>query len=173
MGHKLEKILLLSILLLSILPFTIHINSNNRDVVKKNSKESEFSNFVEYEINSTNLQQTLTGKKAVKIDDNWYLKHPNIKTQNIKKLSANRSIVTQKSIEFIDNVEVIKADGVKYKSNRAIYNRKNQDILTPNSFTINRVSDIVKGKKLYYDTKNKITKAKDVNGTFVLKKPKK
>jgi len=173
MGRRVEYILILAIFVALAIP---HFISSSNNIEKKEkevpNKSSEINNFTEYEINSTKLQHILRAKSAQEVNKKWYLKEPNITTDKLKSLSSKSSIATSNKIEFYDNVVAIKADGVVYKSSKAIYNTKTKMLVTPKKFTINRTTDIVTGKDLHYDAKNKITKAKDVNGTFVLKKAK-
>ncbi len=174
MGRRVEYILILAILTALIIPYFISSNSNSskkrQEVV---NKSSEINDFTEYEINSTKLQHTLKAKKAEEVDKKWYLKEANITTDKIESLSSKNSILTANRVEFRNNVVAVKVDGTIYKSNNATYNFKTKTLITPKKFTINRHVDIVSGKDLQYNAKHKITKARDVNATFVLKKAKK
>ena len=174
MGRRVEYILILAIVVVLAIPYFINLDEQGKTKGKKTSnKSSEINNFIEYEINATKLQYTLNAESAQEIKKKWYLKNSNIKTDKLKSLSSKRSIASQKKIEFFDNVKAIKVDGTVYKSNKATYNATTKILTTPKKFTINRHVNIVTGKDLHYDAKRKITKAKDVNGTFVLKKAKK
>jgi len=169
MGSKLEYILIVAIIIVALIPFSIEIKNPK----KSNSvelKKSEVNNFIEYELNSTTLKHILQGKSAKEINENnWYLVEPSMQTLEVKKLSAKSSIFNGKTIVFDKNVVLIKRDGLIYKSNRAIYDLKSKDIITPNSFEIKKSANIVKGKSLEYNPAKRVTKAKDVNGTFILK----
>ncbi len=174
MGRRVEYILILAILTALVIPFFISSdNTKDRKKEKVFDKSGEINNFIEYEINSTKLQHTLRAKKAEEVDKKWYLNEPNITTDKIESLSSKSSILTAKKVEFHNNVVAVKVDGTIYKSNNATYNIETKTLTTPKKFTINRHVNIVSGKDLHYDSKYKITKAKDVNATFVLKKAKK
>ena len=173
MGRRVEYILILAIVVVLAIPYFVNLDSKNVDNLKKaNNKSSEINNFIEYDINATKLQHTLKAKSAQEVDQKWYLEKPIITTDKLKSLSSKSSVATSEAIDFYDNVVAIKVDGTIYKSNIATYNTKTKMLTTPKKFTINRHVDIVTGKDLHYDAKHKITKAKDVNGTFVLKKAK-
>jgi len=173
MGRRVEYILILAIMAVFAIPYFVNLDSKSIDKEKKtNSKSSEINNFIEYDINATKLQHTLKAKSAEEIDKKWYLEKPTIITGKLKSLSSKKSVATPEAIDFYDNVVAVKVDGTVYKSDKATYNTKTKMLITPKKFTINRHVDIVTGKDLHYDTKHKITKAKDVNGTFVLKKAK-
>ena len=173
MGRRVEYILILAIFTALAIPYFINSNSNlDKKEKELVDKSSEINNFIEYEINSTKLQHTLRAKRAENVNNNWYLNEPNITTDKIESLSSKSSILTPKNLKFYNNVVAVKADGTIYKSDKATYNLETKILTTPKKFTINRQVDIVTGKDLHYDAKRKITKAKDVNGTFVLKKAK-
>ena len=173
MGRRVEFILILAIMAVFAIPYFVNFDSKSTDKVKKvNSKSSEINNFIEYDINATKLQHTLKAKSAQEVNQKWYLKEPIIITDKLKSLSSKSSVASSEVIDFYDNVVAIKSDGTVYKSNIATYNIKTKMLTTPKKFTINRHVDIVTGKDLHYDAEHKITKAKDVNGTFVLKKAK-
>lgn len=173
MGRRVEYILLLAILAVLAIPYFVNLDSKNLNRDNRvNNKSSEINNFIEYDINATKLQHTLKAKSAQEVNQKWYLKNPRITTDKLKSLSSKKSVASSETIDFYDNVVAIKADGTVYKSNKATYNTKTKILTTPKKFTINRHIDIVTGKDLHYDAEQKITKAKDVNGTFVLKKAK-
>jgi len=173
MGRRVEYILIIAIILVLIIPFTIKIK---KSIVKKDNKitkkSSELNNFTEYEINATTLQHTIKASKAEEIKKSWHLKNVEVTTDKIESLNAKRAIVKSDKLELYDNVVAKKRDGTIYKSQKATYNTKNKQLITPEKFTIFRHTDIVKGRHLEYDANKKVTKAKDVNGTFVLKKAK-
>jgi len=172
MGSKLEYILVVLILIVILIPFGVEVK-NPENSIEVTKKKSEVNNFVEYELNATNLKHILKGKSAKELkEDNWYLVEPKMETNELNTLSAKSSIFNGKTIEFNKDVVAIKKDGIIYKSDKAIYELKTKNLITPNGFTIKRNIDIVRGKDLEYNPSSRVTKAKDVNGTFVLKKPK-
>ncbi len=172
MGSKIEYILIAAIAFVALLPLGIKISNKSLAPKKLEQKSSEINNFTEFEINSTNLQHTLKAKSAEEINEKWYLKEPNVTTDKIKSLSSKRSIADSNKIEFFDKVVAKKVDGTIYRSEHAIYDLKKKKLDTPKKFTIKRGSDIVRGVNLQYDVKSKVTRAKDVNGTFKLKEKK-
>ena len=168
MGSKLEYILLIAIAVVALIPFGIEIKNPKSDASTAN-KKSEVNNFIEYELNATTLKHILKGKSAKELkEDNWYLVEPTMETDELNALSAKSSIFNGKTIEFNKDVVAIKKDGTIYKSQKAIYELKSKNLITPQRFTIKRKVDIVRGKDLEYNPNSKVTKAKDVNGTFVL-----
>jgi lipopolysaccharide assembly outer membrane protein LptD (OstA) len=169
MGRKLEIILLSAILFVGTVSFFIKINNETFNK-KSTNKKTLINNLVEYEINRSELEHTLKAKSALELNDMWKLKNPIFTNKNIKELTSEESVIDNKKMIFTKNVKVVKKDGIIYKSQKAIYDIKNKKLITPENFVINRQSDIVRGKELFYDINKKITTAKDVNGTFKLKR---
>jgi len=172
MGSRVEYVLILAISIVLLIPFVIDIDSSKNAKTAAGNKSSELNNFIEYEINATKLQHTLKASKAEQIKENWHLNSVEIKTDKLKSVKANSAIVKPQKIELNKNVVAVKQDGTIYKSQKAVYDKKSKELITPENFTITRKVDIVKGKKLEYISDKNITKAKDVNATFVLKKAK-
>jgi len=170
MGKKVELTLFAIVALMLLIAINIEIKNDPYKNIQPNKKSSEINNFTQFEVNATSLLHTLKATNAYEINKKWHIKDANITNSNIKSLTAKKSVYTQDKIILQDNVKAIKYDGLIYKSQKAIYNTKNKELKTPENFTIKRNVDIVSGKELFYDTKNKVTKAKDVNGTFILKK---
>jgi len=172
MGSRVEYILIVAISVVLLIPFVVNINSNKNTGISAGNKSSELNNFIEYEINATKLQHTLKASKAEQIKENWHLNNVEIKTDKLKSLKANSATVKPQKIELNKNVVAIKQDGTIYKSQKAVYDKKSKDLVTPENFTITRKVNIVNGRKLEYFFDKNITKAKDVNATFVIKKAK-
>jgi len=171
MGSRVEYFLVAAIAVVALISINSHVEEPKQKSAKvKNQKTSEISNFTEFEINSTNLLHTLKAKNAYEVKKKWYIKDVNITNNSIKSLTAKNSIYAQNKIVLKKDVKVVKKDGIEYTSNKAIYNTNSKVLVTPKKFTIKRAVDIVKGKNLIYNAKEKATTAKDVNGTFILKK---
>jgi hypothetical protein len=171
MGSRVEYILAATVGLLFLLLLTTSSKQEQKIKPKKvNSRSSEINDFIEYEINSTSLLHTLKAKNAYQKSKKWYIEDANITNKAIKSLTAKKSVYSEDKIILTKDVKAVKRDGVVYKSEKAIYNTKTKELVTPKSFTINRSVDIVKGRELKYNAKERATRAKDVNGTFILKK---
>ena len=170
MGSKIEKILFIAILIVSVIPFFFKINDfESKDRVIQSTKSSEIVDFTEYDINKSSLKLTLVSTLAEEKNNLWYLTKPKITNDEIKSLTSKRAISRGKKIEFIDNVKLYKKDGKKYFSQRAIYDTVTKVIVTPDNFLISKEYDLVRGINMEYDTQKQETKAKNVKGTFILK----
>jgi len=169
MGSKIEYIVALLAIIIVLFAKYVHIKPINADTQVATSKSIEFKDFTAYDINQTNINSIIKGSNAIKYSDKWVLKNPDITTKDIKRLTSKDANYTDKFLIFKNSVVAIKTDGTIYKSNYAKYNLKTDELFTPNKFQIAKKSDKVVGKELYYNKKDKITKAKDVNGSFKLK----
>ena len=169
MGSKIEYIVALLIVFIVLVAKYVHINPINNTHTNSNNKTIEFNNFVAYDLNSTTIKDIIKGKQAVKYSDKWILKEPKISTKDIKDISSKYAIYSKNFIVFKGNVTAVKKNGTILKSNYATYNLKKSELFTPKRFYLYKDKDKVTGKELFYDKKHKITKAKDVNGTFKLK----
>ena len=170
MGSRVEYFLVAVIVLIAIISFNSNIKPLKVEKSYKNLKSSEINEFTEFEINATELLHTLKAKNAYEENKKWYIKDINITNSSIKSLTAKNSVYDQNRIILNNDVKVLKKDGIEYSSQKAIYNTNSKRLLTPNKFIIKREVNIVKGKELIYNAKEKATTAKDVNGTFILKK---
>jgi hypothetical protein len=170
MGNKIEYILAAIIVVITAVSLNIDIKSQPKKESKKETKSSEINNFTEFEINSTSLLHTLKATNAYQKRKKWYIKDANISNKEIKSLTAKESVYSQKKIILKKDVKAVKRDGIIYKSQKAIYNTDSKELVTPDRFIINSKVDIVRGKELKYNAKERATRAKDVNGTFILKK---
>jgi hypothetical protein len=171
MGRRLEGILLLLLLFIVVLPFTFKIDDFEKEnrVISSN-KSTEIRDFIQYDINSTAIEYTLKSLSAEEMGDIWYLKYPKITNNEIKSLTSTYSIARGENIEFINNVKLLKLDGKRYLSNRAIYNTTTKVIKTPAKFKISKEYDMVNGINMEYFSATKETKAKNVKATFILKR---
>ena len=171
MGSKIELILLGVVVLVTFIAFNLKTTSPTNQPQTKVQKNTEVNHFTLYEINSTTLSHTLRANRATEFINYWLLIEPNIQTQDLQYLKAKKSIYKDNIVTFIKDVKALKKNGIFYSSQKAIYKKQNKVLITPDRFLItNQKADIVRGKELIYNTKDKTTQAKDVNGTFKLKK---
>lgn len=171
MGHKLEYFLIVLIFFLAMTPNFFKVKEfEKRDRVIEAQKDTEISNFTQYDINQTSIEYKLKSPLAQELGDIWFLMFPEITNEKIKRLTSTYAILRGKNIEFIENVKLLKYDGKIYNSQRAIYNTVTKVVLTPERFNIIKEYDMVNGVNMEYFTNTKETKAKNVKATFILKK---
>ncbi len=174
MERKLELILSFFIILLLItIYFTLHSKKaffQKKVTQNQESIKSEINNFLAYEVNKSSLLEKIKGKKAIELENYWKLKEANISANNIKSLFSKYSIYKDNKFIFYNNVTAIKNNGMIYKSQTAIYNAINKQLITPSNFFIESNTSNVKGEHLLYNLEKNETKAKNVKGTLLLKK---
>ena len=171
MGHRLEYFLAIVLLAVLATPSFLKVDKfKNENRVVSSNKSTEIKDFTQYDINRTSIEYRLTANLAEKRGDSWYLANPEIINGDIKSLRAKRSVSKGNKITFIDNVLMVKNDGKRYNSQKAIYDTETKVVTTPDRFTISKEYDMVNGVNMKYNSVTKETKAKNVKATFVLKK---
>jgi lipopolysaccharide assembly outer membrane protein LptD (OstA) len=84
-------------------------------------------------------------------------------------LQADFGVYNNKDLITLEgNVRYYREDGMKFRSNVAVINQVDESITAAGPFTMNKFSDNVVGTDLFYDTKNGLTRAKDVTSIFTL-----
>ncbi len=172
MGSRVEKILIVSIIIVMILAFFLVNQKFSNTKIAKNEKSIELNNFIEYDINRSSLMSTLLANQAYQIESIWFLADPIVSTDEIEYLKSKRALAKSGIIEFIDNVRVLQRDGKRYKSDKSFYNIRSKKIITPGKFVISNLNHIMQGISMEYDTVTETTKAKNVKGLFIIKKGK-
>jgi len=171
MGSKVEYIVALFIVFIGLIAYFLQMPTPKEQKKSQvsNKKETELNNFIEYEINATALSHILRAKNAYKVNTTWYLKEPNITSESIKKLHSKRAIYTKDTITFLEDVYALREDNTTYNSQKAIYLKGKEELLTPKKFLLQRPKSKVVGTHLLYKANSKETFAKDVQGKFKLK----
>ena len=132
----------------------------------------ELHNFTLYELDTHGLKDIMSGRKGyryskrLEIEDINYTDSTHTLRNNLLSdygVYNNIDLITLKG-----NVRYHREDGMHFVTNKAIINQKKETIDTRGPFTLYKQADIVVGNDLYYDSKNGLTKAKDVTGIFEL-----
>ena len=169
MGSKVERVLFISILAVSVLVFYLTTKKYTETKMVSNEKSIELNNFIEYDINSSSLLSTLLSDQAYQINNIWFLTKPVVTTDTIEYLKSKRALSKNGVIEFIDNVRVLQRDGKKYASDKSFYSIHTKKIITPGKFVLSNLSHKMQGVEMEYDIKTKVTRAKNVKGFFKIK----
>ena len=171
MGRRVEIFLVMIFIALLFISYSFVSSSNeNKSINIESKKSTELSNFTQYDINKTDIEYKLSSPYAEEIGDVWYVKSPKISNEQIKLLKSDFAVAKGKIIEFIKNVVMLKKDGKKYNSQKAIYNSITKVVLTPDRFNISKEYNMVNGINLEYFSDRQVTKAKNVKATFILKR---
>ncbi len=134
--------------------------------------ELEMRNFTLYELNENGLKDIMIGRKGFRYSDRIEVIDIDY-TDSTRKLQSNlqADVGIYNNTDLITlegNVRYYREDGMKFTSNKAIINQKEETIKTVGSFKMDRLADNIVGNDLFYDTKNGLSRAKEVTGFFTL-----
>jgi len=134
--------------------------------------ELELRNFTLYEVGLDGLKDIMVGKEGYRFKNRFEVKEIDY-TDSTRKLQNNlkadfgrynnKNLITLKG-----NVRYHREDGVHFVTDRAIVHQHKETITTVGPFKMDRLSDEVVGKDLFYDTKKGHATAKQVTGVFQL-----
>jgi hypothetical protein len=172
MGSKIERVVLVFIILVVALAYYLIGKKHESVKVINAERTTELNDLVEYDINKTNIMAKLIASQAYQINGVWFLTKPVVSTDEIEYLKSDRSLAKNGIIQFLDNVMVQRKDGKYYTSDKTFYKIKTKKIITPSKFMISKEYDLIRGASMVYDTATQTTKAKNVTGTFILKREK-
>lgn len=172
MGSRIESVVLVVIVLSAALAYYLIGKKQENVKVVSTEKSTELNDLIEYDINRTNIMAKLVASQAYEINGVWFLAKPVVSTDEIEYLKSDRSLAKNGIIQFLDNVVVQRKDGKYYTSDKTFYKIKTKEIITPSKFMISKEYDLIRGASMVYDTATQTTKAKNVTGTFILKREK-
>ena len=135
--------------------------------------ELELRNFTLYEVGLNGLKDIMVGKEGFRYKDRLEVNDINY-TDSSRKLQNNLKAdfghYNNKNLITLEgNVRYHREDGVNFVTNKAIIHQHKETITTVGPFTMDRLTDNVVGKDLFYDTKNGHSTAKQVTAVFQLK----
>ena len=135
----------------------------------------ELHDFTLYELNSKGLITILLGDKGTRYADRYTIKNMDY-TDNSKKYIANmisdNGIYKNERIKLQGNVVYVREDGLTFKSQKAIYNKKTADIISNTKYIAYLNDNKVIGTYIKYNNISKKMHSKNVFATYQLKKEK-
>ena len=148
----------------------VEIKEQNREGVEV--AELELRNFTLYELDVNGLQNIMIGREGYRFKDRIEVNDIDY-TDSTRKLQNNvqADFGVYRGVDLITlkgNVRYYREDGMKFKSNKALINQKEETITADGPFTMDKFADNVVGTDLFHDTKNGLSTAKDVTGYFTL-----
>ena len=135
--------------------------------------ELELHNFTLYEVGLNGLKDIMVGREGFRYKDRLEVNDINYTDSSRKlqnNLKADFGYYNNKNLITLEgNVRYYREDGLNFVTNKAIIHQNEETITTVGPFTMDRLSDEVVGKDLFYDTKKGRSTAKQVTGVFQLK----
>jgi len=137
----------------------------------KNVPVFEISSFTLYEIDKNSLSTFMKGDSAVKYSDKYLISNINY-TDNSKKYLANmqakQGIYKDNIINLVGDVTYDREDGLAFKSQELIYNKKTNITKTDKSFMLYQGKNSVIGTSLRYNNVLNNAEAKNVTVKYQL-----
>lgn len=136
----------------------------------------DISTFTMYELDKNGLKTLIKGDKAIKYEDRHIIKSINY-TDNSKKYRANIKAndgIYKDDIVYLDgNVVFFREDGLTFKTQKAVYNKKTTIAQADGEYVLYRAYDVVEGRGLKYNNLLGTVSSKDISAKFQFKDSKK
>jgi len=134
--------------------------------------ELELRNFTLYELDVNGLKDVMIGQIGYRFKDR-------IEVEEIDYTDRTRELQNNVQADFgvyrgddlitlEGNVRYYREDGMKFRSDKAHINQKEETITADGPFKMDKFADNIVGNNLFYDTKKGLSRAKDVTGVFTL-----
>ncbi|GIT98013.1 LPS export ABC transporter periplasmic protein LptC [Sulfurovum sp. TSL1] len=165
MGIKLEYILTIAII--GIISTALMLRLQNASVPGKVfTKELEFTDTTLTEVDTDTMKSRIFGTYGAR--DKGVLKVENIRyfDNNIKSLSADKGKLEGDMLRLDGHVVMQEHTGYRYETEHAIYNKKSEILHITAPFTGIRGQNIIKGKSLEYDARQKKATGQTVDTVF-------
>ncbi|UPT76760.1 LPS export ABC transporter periplasmic protein LptC [Sulfurovum sp. XGS-02] len=165
MGIKLEYILTIAII--GIIAGTLMLKLGNAPATTKAfTKELEFTGTTLTEVDTDNMNSRIYGTYGAR--DKGVLRVENIRyfDDNIESLSADKGKLEGDILQLEGHVVMKEQGGYTYKTEHATYDKKSEILNITKPFTAVRGQNMIKGKSLEYDTRQKKATGQTVDTVF-------
>lgn len=165
MGIKLEYILTIAII--GIISGALMLKLQNAPAPGKAfTKELEFTDTTLTEVDTDNMNSRIFGTYGVR--DKGVLQVENIHyfDDTIESLSADKGKLEGDILQLDGHVVMQEQGGYTYKTEHAVYNKKSEILNITAPFTAIRGQNVIKGKSLEYDTRQKKATGQTVDTVF-------
>jgi LPS export ABC transporter protein LptC len=162
MALRIEYILLLSLIILSIFIFTEKPKSV-KAIESNSSKEIYFKNFSLLEIDKSGIKNQLVAQEATKDKNSFYLVDINITHQKHHNLMAKKAVYVKDFIYLKGDVLLKRSDGFSFLTNDLNYRIKDKIAYTNKGFVMDINRSKISGRDLKYNLNTKDISAKRIN----------
>lgn len=135
----------------------------------------ELSDFTMYELNPEGLTTILQGTTGTRYADRYTIKDMDY-TDNSKKYIANMisdsGVYKNEIVKLTGHVVYVREDGLTFKSEKAIYNKKTADVISNTKYIAYLNDNIVIGNYIKYNNISKKIYSKNVIAKYQLKEGK-
>ncbi len=165
--------IIIALILASILIFFQPSPLQETGTEKEEVPQLELRNFTIYELDVNGLKDIMLGHYGFRYEDRIEVEEIDYTDSTNKQrnnLQADFGVYNNKDLITLEgNVRYYREDGMTFRSDKAIIHQTDETIMAVGPFRMEKGTDHAVGTDLFYDTKNGVTKAKDVTGfyTFV------
>ena len=129
-------------------------------------------NFKISELSKEKLSSVIIGETGTRYSDRYIIDNLNYTDNEGEFLVNLKSKIGNYKNNILDlkgDVEYIRADGLSFYSQRAIYNEKTKVVNTPVKYTSNMNGNRAKGSSIVYNSVTKVTKSKNITINYKIK----
>ena len=130
------------------------------------SKELELKNATLVEVDQEQILGKLVTKYAVSQDKILLLKELKYFTKNIEYMRANEAKLSGYTLSLKGDVKMQEKDGYLYQTQEAIFYQQRQTLVIATPFYASMGKNILEGKRLLYNLKEKKIYARDIKTNF-------
>ena len=145
-----------------------------------NLKEQSFADvpifeldfFTLHELDIFGLSTLMTGDGSVKYDDRYLvtnIDYTDNSREYIANMKADEGLYKDDAVALDGDITYIREDGLTFKADRAVYDKKTEIIQTDSEFTSFRSSNAINGSSLKYHNDSQKIEAKNVTIKYQLK----
>jgi len=132
----------------------------------------ELRTFTLYELDVNGLKDVMIGQIGYRFKDRIEVKDIDY-TDSTRSLQnnvlADFGVYNGKDLITLEgNVRYYREDGMKFRSNKAVIDQKEETITAIGPFKMDKLADNVVGDDLFYDMEKGLSKANNVTGIFTL-----
>lgn len=131
----------------------------------------ELDQFVIYEISPQKIDHFFEGKHGKRFVDRYEISGAKF-TDNekvlIETIEANNALYKNDVISLDGNVHYTRSDGLEFRSNEGMYDKKDSLITTDGPFVITKNQNSIDGVHLNYDLKLDTVSANKIRGSYQL-----
>ena len=121
----------------------------------------ELKDFTMYELDRSGLHTIMLGSSATRYADRYTVKNidytDNEKEEYIANMKADNGIYKNDFVTLTGNVEYVRDDGLTFKTQKAIYNKKTSNVVSDVGYVAYMNESTVRGSYIKYNNeKNRI-----------------
>jgi len=154
MAIRLEYIIIIITIIISLGAYTIKLNNKN-GIQDHFSKELQFKHSIFTEVTQKGFVDNAIAKEGIRISGILHLKDIRYHTNNIQQLRSNTAKVENERVYLDGNITMNQKKGFLYKAEHAYYDKKHKILTITSPFTAILNKNIIKGQSLEYDTVSK------------------